>query len=193
MRYSGITYLALAVAFAATLTWVHKLWRQQSVFTGKLNTSEIDYYLSDFSLSAFDSEGHSQFVLSGEHFIHQRATKTSDIYKPSIIVHTKTDTMTILAHKAQQSSSGDITLIGKVALSKPESEAHTGFELQTADLHYSPQHRLIHTDKPVQLVTSNGNTLQAVGMEEDLTTQITRLLSHVHAEYKPATTEPITH
>ncbi len=189
MRYSGITYLALAVAFAATLTWLHKLWRTQSVFTEKLNTSEIDYYLSDFSLLSFDSNGNKRFIVSGEHFVHQRATKTSDIYKPSFIVHTETNTVTMVANKARQDTTGDITLNGKVSLTRPESETNTGLEIQTVDLHYSPDKRIAYTNAPVRLIMTDGNTLSAVGMEEDLTTQTTRLLSDVHAEYKPAPTE----
>ncbi len=185
MRYSGIFYLALAIALASTATWLHKLWRSQEIFTEKLDSSQIDYYLSDFALSLIDAEGKNRFTLTGEHFIHQRATQTSDIYKPAITVNTKTDTLTIVANKAEQDSSGDITLKGKVMLNKPESEYTTGFKLQTNDLRYSPASRVIHTDAQIMLKTTGGNTLSAVGMQEDLTTQTTRLLSNVHAEYTP--------
>ncbi|MEE9350650.1 MAG: LPS export ABC transporter periplasmic protein LptC [Thiotrichaceae bacterium] len=189
MRYSGIIFLVLAVIVAGAATWLHNLWRTQQVFTEKLDTSKVDYYLSDFSLYITDTKGKSRFSLSGEHFIHQRSSKKSVIYKPSIVVNYEGDTLNIVAKNAEQNADGDIELKGKVLIDKPESEARMGFKLEAADLLYSPSKQRINTDAKILLKTTEGSIITAIGMSEDLSTQTTRLKSNVHAEYAPAIAE----
>lgn len=189
MRYSGIIFLVLAILLAGSATWLHNLWRENEIITEELDTSRIDYYLSDFSLYVTDSEGKNQFNLSGEHFVHHRKTETSDIYKPIIIVNHKNDTLSVVANKAQRGRSGDIELQGEVTLKKPESDELMGFDLQTADIVYSPSRQLIETTKDVVIKTTDGHIIEATGISEDLTTETIRLESDVHAEYTPATAE----
>ena len=186
MRYSGIILLILAILVAVTFTWLHNLWRAKEIFTAELDTSRVDYYLSDFSLFATDATGNNRFVLAGEHFVHQRATKSSEIYKPTIRVNTKGDTLSIIADKAVQNQEGDMSLTGKVTLHKPESAERTGFDIETSDLSFSPTNQLVDTDSAVLLKTTDGSTISATGMSENLITQTTRLKSNVHAEYTPA-------
>ncbi len=189
MRYSGIIFLVLAIIVAGSATWLHNLWRTQQVFTEKLDTSKIDYYLSDFSLYITDTNGASRFSMSGEHFVHQRSSKKSEIYKPTIIVNHEGVTLNITANKAEQNAAGDIELKGKVLIEKPESEARMGFKLEAADLLYSPSKQHINTDAKILLKTTDGSIITAIGMSKDLTTQTTRLKSNVHAEYTPAIAE----
>ncbi|MEE9303212.1 MAG: LPS export ABC transporter periplasmic protein LptC [Thiotrichaceae bacterium] len=187
MRYSGIVFLVLAVLVAGASTWLHNLWRTQQVFTEKLDTSKIDYYLSGFSLYITDAAGNNRFNLSGEHFVHQRNTKKSEIFKPTIIINNEAETLTIKASKAERNAAGDLDFNGKVTIDKPESKATTGFMMETSDLHYSPSKQQVYTDAKVILKTTDGSIITATGMSEDLTTQTTRLKSNVHAEYTPAT------
>jgi LPS export ABC transporter protein LptC len=190
MRYSGILFLALAIVIAVASTWLHNLWREKEVFTSKLDTSKVDYYLSDFSLYTTDSDGNNRFTIKGEHFVHQRSSKKSEIYKPTISVNNNNDTLNIVAEKAEQNAEGEIKLIGKVSLQKPENEETTGFSMLTSDLVYSPANHLVSTEAEVILKTTDGSIISAIGMSEDLNTQTTRLKSNVHAEYTPATHTP---
>lgn len=186
MRYSGIFLLILAVLVAAGSTWLHNKWRAKEVFTAKLDASKVDYYLSDFSLYATDANGNNRFMISGEHLVHQRKNKKSEIYKPTIRVNTKSDTLSIVADKGVQNQAGDITLTGKVVLNKPESAETVGFDLNTSDLGFSPTNQLVNTDAKVVMKTTDGSTISAIGMSENLNTHTTRLKSNVHAEYTPA-------
>ncbi len=193
MRYNGIIFLVLAILVAGVATWFLDLWRTQQVFTEKLDTSQIDYYLSDFSLYTTDKEGNKQFDLSGEHFVHQRATKKSEIYKPVILVNENledsNESLHITANKAVQNKAGDMQLQGKVRIEKAESATTTGFMIETADISYSPNTQQVNTDAEVILKTTDGSIITAIGMSEDLISQTTRLKSDVHAEYKPAVSE----
>ena len=189
MRYNGIIFLMLAILVASVSTWLHNLWRAQQVFTERLDTSKVDYYLSGFSLYITDKEGKNKLNISGDHFVHQLSTKKSEIYKPTIIVNNDGDTLNITAKKAVQNAVGDITLNGKVVMEKPESATTTGFSLETSDLHYSPSKQRVSTDAKILLKTTDGSIIKAIGMSEDLNTQTTRLKSNVHAEYTPAATE----
>ncbi|HEC04579.1 MAG TPA: LPS export ABC transporter periplasmic protein LptC [Thiothrix sp.] len=193
MRYNGIIFLVLAILVAGVATWFLDLWRTQQVFTEKLDTSQIDYYLSDFSLYTTDKDGNKQFDLSGEHFVHQRATKKSEIYKPVILVKDNlkdsSESLHITANKAEQNKAGDMQLQGKVKIEKAESPTTTGFMIETADIRYSPNTQQVNTDAEVILKTTDGSIITAIGMSEDLISQTTRLKSNVHAEYKPAVSE----
>ena len=185
MRYSGIFLLILTILVAASFTWLHNKWRAKEIFISELDTSKVDYYLSDFSLYATDAEGNNRFVIAGEHLVHQRKNKKSEIYKPTIRVNTKSDTLTIIASKGEQNQAGDIKLTGKVIIHKPESAETVGFELMTSDLNFSPTSQLVNTDAKVIMETTDGSTISAIGMSENLNTHITRLKSNVHAEYTP--------
>ncbi len=190
MRYSGVIFLVLAILVAGAATWLHSLWRTQQVFTEKLDTSKIDYYLSGFTLYVTDSAGNKRLSVSGEHFVHQRNTKKSEIYKPAIIVNNAGNALTIKASKAEQNAAGDMQFKGRVTIDKPESKTTVGFNIETSDLHYSPSTQQVSTDAKVILKTTDGSIITAIGMSEDLLTQTTRLKSNVHAEYTPATDTP---
>lgn len=190
MRYGGILILALAIIIAGASTWLHNLWRQKEVFTRDLDKSRIDYYLSDFLLYATDSEGNNRFTVKGEHFVHQRSNKKSEIYKPTIRVNNKEDSISITAEQAEKNSEGDLKLIGKVILDKPEGKETIGFSMKTSDLSYSPTQQQVNTEAKVTLQTTDGSMISAIGMSEDLSTHTTRLKSNVHAEYIPAAYAP---
>lgn len=184
-RFNGLIFLILACVIAIAGTWLNKLWQEQQQFTEELDRSHIDYYLSDFSLISTDTNGQPQFVLSGDHFIHRREKKESEIYNPAIVIHSDEESLSIHAEEARQATNQDIELIGKVSISKPESKHLTGYDMRTSNLIYSPSLDRISTEQPLSLHSTDSAEVSGIGLIYDLKNEVIQIQDRVHAEYLP--------
>lgn len=185
-RFNGLILLIIACVIAIAGTWLNKLWQEQQQFTEKIDRSQIDYYLSDFSLVSTDTSGQPQFILSGDHFIHRREKKESEIYSPAVVIHYENETLSIHAEEARHYANEDVELIGKVSISKPVSEKMAGYEINTSDLHYSPSLDRISTEQPLSLRSTDNAEIKGVGLLHDLKNEVLQIKDKVHAEYLPS-------
>ncbi|CAA6813888.1 MAG: Unknown protein [uncultured Thiotrichaceae bacterium] len=184
-RFNGLIFLILACIIAIAGTWLNRLWQEQQQFTEKLDRSQIDYYLSDFSLISTDTNGQAQFILSGDHFIHRREKKESEIYNPAIIIHSEGESLSIHAEEARHFANEDMELMGSVSISKPESENLAGYELRTSNLKYSPSMDRLSTEQALSLNSTDNAEISGIGLIHDLKNEVIQIQDKVHAEYLP--------
>ncbi len=185
MAKNGLVLVVLAIVLGLTSTWFHKLWNKQEAFITSMDKSKVDYYLSDFSLYVTDQKGKMQYSIAGEHLVHHKATKTSEIYKPALLVRTEKSSLSLSADKVIRDASGDMLLQGETVLQKPSDDENAGFILQTTDLRYSPSKQIVDTNADITFETTDGITLSGTGFSESIESMIIRLKSNVHAEYTP--------
>lgn len=185
MAKNGLVLVILAIALGLASTWFHTLWNEQEVFIRSMDKSRIDYYLSDFSLYVTDPKGNMQYSIAGEHLVHHRKTKSSEIYKPAILVHIKNSSLSLSADKVIHDASGNLLLKGDTVLQKPSDKQDAGFILQTTDLQYSPSEKRVSTEADITFDTTSGIVLRGTGFSENIESTIIRLKSNVHAEYTP--------
>jgi LPS export ABC transporter protein LptC len=185
MAKNGLVFVVLSIALGLALTWFHTLWNEQKEFIRSMDKSKIDYYLSDFSLYTTDQKGKMQYSIAGEHLVHHHETKSSEIYKPAILVSTPTNSLSLSADKVIHDASGNLLLKGETIVQKPIDNENAGFILLTTDLKYSPSKQTVSTDADMTFNTTDGIKLSGTGFSEDIESMITRLKSNVHAEYTP--------
>ena len=185
MAKNGLVLVALSIALGLASTWFHTLWNEQKEFISSMDKSKVDYYLSDFSLYVTDQKGKMLYSIAGEHLVHHRETKSSEIYKPTILVSTAASSVSLSADKVTHDASGNLLLKGETILQKPIDNENAGFILQTTNLRYSPSNKVVSTDADIVFDTTNGITLRGTGFSEDIESMIIRLKSNVHAEYTP--------
>ena len=185
MTKNGLLLVVLAITLGLASTWFHKLWEKKEAFITSMDKSKIDYYLSDFSLYVTDKNGEMQYSIKGEHLVHHKATKTSEIYKPDALVRTEASSLSLSADKGIHEVSGDLLLQGETVIQKPTDAENAGFILQTSDLRYSPSKQIVETDANITLETTDGITVSGTGFSEHIELMIMRLKSDVHAKYTP--------
>lgn len=184
-RFNGFIFLIIACVIAIAGTWLNKLWQEQQQFTEKLDRSQIDYYLSDFSLVSTDTDGQPLFMLSGDHFIHRRKEKESEIYQPAILINAEGESLSIHAEEARHFANEDVELIGDVTISKPESERMMGYEARTSNLTYSPSLDKISTEQALSFTSTDNAKISGIGLVHDLKNDVIQIQDKVHAEYLP--------
>lgn len=148
----------------------------------------VDYYLTDFSLSAITATGAVSHTMDGLYLAYSQDTKTSNIVNPRIISKdTKStqavDAATLTADEAvMHHASQEADLNGHVRLHLA-GQANNSFDLQTSFLHYRFADQQLSTDQPVN-ITSPQLVLQGTGLEAKLDDAYLRLNSNVKSTYQ---------
>ena len=94
---------------------------------------EPDYFLQNFSVKSFDSQGRLMRELSGEHAQHFPDTDTLDIQKVQLRGHSQ-EGQHVNAVADQALAKGDgtqVTLVGNVHISQPASSSANGLRAAT--------------------------------------------------------------
>lgn len=150
----------------------------------------VDYYLTDFSLSAITATGTVSHTLDGLYLAYSQDTKTSNIVSPRIISKdTKAtevvDAATLTADEAvMHHTTQEADLNGHVRL-QMANQANNAFDLQTSFLHYRFADQQLSTDQPVTL-TSPQLVLQGTGLDAKLDEAYLRLNANVKSTYQAA-------
>ena len=94
---------------------------------------EPDYFLQNFSVKSFDSQGRLMRELSGEHAQHFPDTDTLDIQKVQLRGHSQEgQQVNAVADKALAKGDGtQVTLVGNVHISQPASTSANGLRAAT--------------------------------------------------------------
>jgi len=187
MNKSGLLLLISAFIFAIAITWLNTSWLTVKDFTLSKNEKKIDYYLSDFTLLNTQKNGQMRYRIKGQHLVHQQSTGGSQIFKPLIQARDSDNTIiTIQSNKAQQPlKDGVIQLLGNVTVVKESKITNESFQLETKDLNYNPQEKILSSDAKVSLHSDSGN-IEGIGFHSKLDESELRILSNVHIEFKPA-------
>lgn len=150
----------------------------------------VNYYLTDFSLSAITATGTVSHTMDGLYLAYSQDTKTSTIVSPRLISKdTKSteavDAATLTADEAvihHDTQKADLN--GHVRLHLA-NQAHNAFDLQTSFLHYRFADQQISTDQAVS-ITSPQLVLQGTGLEAKLDEAYLRLNANVKSTYQAA-------
>lgn len=150
----------------------------------------VDYYLTDFRLSAITASGTVSHTMEGLYLAYSQDTKTSQIVKPSIISKdtqaTQTvDAATLTADEAvMHHDTQEADLNGNVRL-YIANQVSNAFDLQTSFLHYRFADQQVSTDQAVS-ITSPQLVLQGTGLEAKLDEAYLRLNANVKSTYQAA-------
>lgn len=150
----------------------------------------VDYYLTDFSLSAMTANGTVSHTMDGLYLAYSQDTKTSNIVNPRIISKdTKStevvDAATLTADEAVMHHTSQVAdLNGHVRLNMA-GQGKQSFDLQTSFLHYRFADQQLSTDQPVQ-ITGPQLVLQGTGLEAKLDEAYLRLNANVKSIYQAA-------
>lgn len=187
MTQRGIFLLVIAILLALSSTWILSKWRQQTAFSEALNQTEINVYMSEFQGYSTNAQGSPNYTLKAEHSTNQYRNNITQIFRPQYSMITKTGNINIYAKKATKNQQDEIELTNNVIIKKKASQEKPGYRVDTEYLRYTPNNQQIDTDLPIKIITTNNIIIKSIGLNEDLSSQITRLKSNVHTNYAPPT------
>lgn len=148
----------------------------------------VDYYLTDFSLSAITATGAVSHTMEGLYLAYSQDTNVSQIVMPRIVSKdTKStevvDAATLTADEAvMHHDKQEAELNGNVRLHMA-SQTNNAFDLQTSFLRYRFADQQLSTDQAVN-ITSPQLVLQGTGLEAKLDEAYLRLNSNVKSTYQ---------
>jgi lipopolysaccharide export system protein LptC len=118
---------------------------------------EPDYFLQNFSVKSFDSQGRLMRELSGEHAQHFPETDTLDIQKVQLRGHSQEgQQVNAVADKALAKGDGtQVTLVGNVHISQPASTSANGLraatEMRSQEIKAFVKEERLVSDVPVEV------------------------------------------
>lgn len=167
---------------------------------GEQDTDSVDYYLTDFTLSAITDSGKISHTMSGDYLAHWQQRKTSFIIKPQLTSNDDNE-RSIQDNQGDQSTrqADAVTLNAEEALLDHETntaelsgqvnllinnEQAAQFKLETAQLRYQIDTKHITTTEDVRISTPT-ITLSGTGLDSKLDESYLRLNTNVKSTYAP--------
>ncbi len=190
--------LALLVMLAAATFWLNKVVQPPTTVEDNGSRRNPDYILEGLSITRTDHDGIARYTLFAKKMLHypnndstppvlgisqeQSAASIPATVQPQ--ANPEKLPMQIKADKVElYGSNDDIYLSGNVTLLRGASNGSSKkTTIVTSFLHVIPDDDIAKTDKPVT-ITEGNTTINAVGMELNNHTRITRLLSQVRVAH----------
>jgi lipopolysaccharide export system protein LptC len=147
---------------------------------------DVDYVIDNLSAITLNEQGQPRFTLAAEKLWHYPDDDTTHLQMPRLTnLYTDHPPTLTSAQTGMLSSKGDeVFLYDEVRVVRPASEAGGEQRFATDYLHVVPDRDWAETDQAV-VVTSQYNTIRAVGMELDNKARTVKLLSRVRALHEP--------
>nr|CAA6799890.1 MAG: LPS export ABC transporter protein LptC [uncultured Thiotrichaceae bacterium] len=158
---------------------------------GEQDSDAVDYYLTDFKLSAVTDEGKISHTMSGDYLAHWQQRKSSFIIKPQFVsnddggtqVATQADAVLLWAEEALLNHETNIAeLNGKVRL-VVDSDKSPQLTLETSQLNYQIDNKHITTTEEVRIITPQVQ-LSGTGLDSKLDESYLRLNNNVKSTYQ---------
>lgn len=126
-----------------------------------------DYYLDNFSATAFDAKGKPLHVLHASHMVHYMDDDTTSLSEPHYEQHGPAGPkVSVQARRGMVSGNGDhVHFLDDVRLDRAADNGHA-MELRTSYLHVIPDAQQMMTNKPLEIHLGK-STLSAAGMYAD--------------------------
>lgn len=187
MNKSGFFFLLFAIVIAVGFTWLNATWLSYKGFVIDRQDKQVDYYLTDFTVLHTYPDGTMQYLVRGQHLVHQQSTGASNIVQPQLQARDVDNALiTIHANSAiQAQKEGNIVLQGSVDVTKKSNTPAENFKLVTRDLSYNPKDQEISTQAKLQFTSPSGE-LTGQGFSTKLDEQELRIHNHVHAKFIPS-------
>ena len=157
---------------------------QQKVLTP---SHSIDYYLKNFSVKSYQSDGQLHSIIYGEKANHFADNQVLEIRLPKLQTFDAQQNMTrASAKQALTNADGsELQLLGQAVVVRglPKQSGQTGEELEMRSefLDFLIDEDKLFTHEPVELRRGK-NTFNALGLDYDNTKMILNLKGHVHAQ-----------
>ncbi len=160
--------------------------------TASQDYDAVDYYLTNFSLSAVTASGAVSHTIDGQYMAFWHNRDASFIIAPRIVSKDDSanapqamDALTLTANEALVDHTGEsIELNGDVRLNIAKSN-EPQLTLTTPALKYQLAEKHISTDKDVRIVSPNV-VLQGTGLDSKLDEAYLRLNANVRSTYQPS-------
>ena len=162
---------------------------------GEQKHDAVDYYLTDFKLSAINSTGNVSHTMSGDYLAHWQQRKTSFIIRPQL--RSKDDNDNLQDNPAQVADAVVLTaeealldhdtntaeLSGTVKL-LVDNNKDAQLRLETAQLQYQIDNKHVTTTEDVSIITPQFQ-LSGTGLDSKLDESVLRLNANVKSTYQP--------
>jgi LPS export ABC transporter protein LptC len=160
---------------------------------GEPDHDTVDYYLTDFRLSAITDQGKISHTMSGDYLAHWQQRKASFIIRPQLNskddnenngTTQAADAVVLHAEEALlDHNTNTAELSGKVKL-LVDNDQTAQLSLETAQLQYQIDTKHVTTTEEVRITTPQFQ-LSGTGLDSKLDESILRLNANVKSTYQP--------
>ncbi len=178
---NGKTWLLLGLAGAIIALVVARQLRDGLVDTPSPANGD-DYYMSHYTMTVFNAEGHREYILRGPDL--RRAAAGDYVLESPEVEWMTTDgpPWVMQAQKGRlDAPMQNARLVGEVVLSRASSPPA---RIETADLESHLPSREAHTAAPV-LMRQGASEIRGIGLRADLSAARLTLLAQVRGSYAP--------
>ena len=160
---------------------------QQEVLTP---SHTIDYYLKNFSVKSYQSDGQLRSIVYGEKANHFADTQVLEITQPKLQTFDVQQNMTrASANQAFANADGsELQLLGQAVvvreLPKESGQTSQELEMRSEFLDFFIDEDKLSTHEPVEL-RKGKSTFHALGLDYDNTKMLLNLKGQVHAQLAP--------
>ena len=172
--------LALLVLLAAATFWLDQVVQPPATVEDSGSRRDPDYVLEGLSVIRTNHDGVARYTLFAKKMLHYSDDDSTHLEQPRLVnANPGKPVVQIKADQGELSGSNDdVYLSGNVTLLRNAGNGWSKATMVTSSLHIIPDDDIAKTDKPVT-ITEGNTTINAVGMELDNHTRVTRLLSQV--------------
>lgn len=177
--------IGLALLLAASLSW----WLLRNLEEREAPVREQvrhipDYYLNQFTVNAMDDSGHLHYRIHADHMTHYLDDDTATLVRPNMVLFKKDgSTWNATARRGWIGAGQHTVLLDEdVVAWRDPMVKDSGLELQTDELHITPDRQYAETDRPVTIAQDIGIT-HAVGMRVFFEQGRVELLADVRGRY----------
>lgn len=151
-------------------------------------THTIDYYLKNFSVKSYQSDGQLHSIIYGEKANHFADTLVLEIARPKLQtfdIH-QNKTRASANHAYTNADGSELQLLGQAIvvreLPKEEGQAQEELEMRSDFLDFLIDEDKLFTHEPVEL-RKGKSTLHAMSLEYDNSKLVLNLKGQVHAQF----------
>ncbi len=172
--------LAVLILLVAATFWLDKVVQPSVTEEDGTVRRDPDYMLEGLSVIRTDQEGVARYKLFAKKMLHYSDDDSTHLEHPRLVnAAPGKSEVQINADRGEISGGNDdVNLSGNVILSRNVGTSSNRATLITSSLLINPDGDIARTDKAVT-IKEGGTTINAVGMELDSGTNVTRLMSQV--------------
>lgn len=159
---------------------------------GEPDHDTVDYYLTDFKLSAITGQGTVSHTMSGDYLAHWQQRKASFIIKPELSSKDDNENGTLQAADAvvlhaeealldHETNTAELSGTVKLLVNNDQQEQ---LNLETAQLQYQIDNKRVTTTEAVRITTPQFQ-LSGTGLDSKLDESTLRLNANVKSTYQP--------
>jgi len=188
LRNSSWFPLVLLTLLASLTFWLDSSVQSAPAFLNGSLRHEPDYLVEKFVAVSMSREGAPHYTLSANKMLHYPDDDSTHLEQPVFVsndpLHSDQPQFRVNADQAKLSSDGEnVYLSGNVVVKKEAMAGSGALTVSTQFLHLIPGLDKVITDKPL-MITHESAVVNAVGMEMDNRSGVTRLLSQVRGVYQ---------